>query len=69
MKISDDVPVGELATYKNKTYKVVAQYGCEFCAFNYKRADWCIDKNPKCDRLKRTDHTDVIFIRVAEQKY
>ena len=65
MKINDDVPIGECITHKNKTYIVVAQFGCKFCAFNYKKTDWCIDKDTKCYRNERADRTDAIYLRIA----
>lgn len=54
--------VGEIFTYKGKTYRVAeSRMGCTGCAFNY---TICIIHKPflgSCSYLSRTDVTDIIF--------
>lgn len=53
--------IGEIFTYKGKTYKVVkATYGCRGCAF-YKQTCVGITKIEKCFTIYRKDKTSVIF--------
>ena len=53
--------VGEIFTYKGKTYKILkATYGCRGCAF-YKQTCVGINKIEKCFTIYRKDKTSVIF--------
>ena len=53
--------IGEIFTYKGKTYKVVkATYGCRGCAF-YKQTCVGINQIEKCFTIYRKDKTSVIF--------
>ena len=56
--------VGEIFTYKGKTYKVAkATYGCRGCAF-YKQTCVGINKIEKCFTIYRKDKTSVIFKKI-----
>ena len=56
--------IGEIFTYKGKTYKVVkATYGCRGCAF-YKQTCVGITKIEKCFTIYRKDKTSVIFKKI-----
>ena len=56
--------VGEIFTYKGKTYQVVkATYGCRGCAF-YKQTCVGINKVEKCFTIYRKDKTSVIFKKI-----
>ena len=53
--------IGEIFTYKGKTYKILkATYGCRGCAF-YKQTCVGINKIEKCFTIYRKDQTSVIF--------
>lgn len=53
--------IGEIFTYKGKTYKVVkATYGCRGCTF-YSQACTCINKIESCFAGDREDKTSIIF--------
>ena len=56
--------VGEIFTYKGKTYKILkATYGCRGCAF-YKQTCVGINKIEKCFTIYRKDKTSVIFKKI-----
>ena len=56
--------VGEIFTYKGKTYKILkATYGCRVCAF-YKQTCIGINKIEKCFTIYRKDKTSVIFKKI-----
>ena len=60
--------VGEVFTYKGKTYQVVkATYGCKGCAF-YKQTCVGINKIEKCFTIYRKDKTSVIFKKINNMK-
>ena len=60
--------VGEIFTYKGKTYKVVkATYGCRGCAF-YKQTCVGINKIEKCFTIYRKDKTSVIFKKISNME-
>ena len=60
--------IGEIFTYKGKTYKVVkATYGCRGCAF-YKQTCVGINKIEKCFTIYRKDKTSVIFKEINNMK-
>ena len=53
--------VGEIFTYKGKTYKVIKPtYGCRGCAF-YSKSCFNINNKGECCQYTRTDNTNVIF--------
>ena len=56
--------IGEIFTYKGKTYKILkATYGCRGCAF-YKQTCVGINKIEKCFTIYRKDKTSVIFKKI-----
>ena len=56
--------IGEIFTYKGKTYKILkATYGCRGCAF-YKQTCIGINKIEKCFTIYRKDKTSVIFKKI-----
>ena len=60
--------VGEVFTYKGKTYKILkATYGCRGCAF-YKQTCVGINKIEKCFTIYRKDKTSVIFKEINNMK-
>ena len=60
--------IGEIFTYKGKTYKILkATYGCRGCAF-YKQTCVGINKIEKCFTIYRKDKTSVIFKEVNNMK-
>ena len=60
--------VGEIFTYKGKTYKILkATYGCRGCAF-YKQTCVGINKIEKCFTIYRKDKTSVIFKEINNMK-
>ena len=60
--------VGEVFTYKGKTYQVVkATYGCKGCAF-YKQTCVGINKIEKCFTIYRKDKASVIFKEINNMK-
>ena len=63
-----DREIGEIFTYKGKTYKVVkATYGCRGCAF-YGQSCVGINKIEKCFTIYRKDKTSVIFKEINNMK-
>ena len=60
--------IGEIFTYKGKTYKILkATYGCRGCAF-YKQTCVGINKIEKCFTIYRKDKTSVIFKEINNMK-
>ena len=60
--------IGEIFTYKGKTYQIVkATYGCRGCAF-YKQTCVGINKIEKCFTIYRKDKTSVIFKKINNMK-
>ena len=60
--------VGEIFTYKGKTYKILkATYGCRGCAF-YKQTCVGINKIEKCFTIYRKDKASVIFKEINNMK-
>ena len=53
--------IGEIFTYKGKTYKVIKPtYGCRGCAF-YSKSCFNINNKEECSQYTRTDNNSVIF--------
>lgn len=54
--------IGEIFTYRDKTYQVVKGFSCNGCAFIKNGNCYLIDKllGP-CDHTKRSDKTNVVF--------
>ena len=60
--------IGEIFTYKGKTYQVAkATYGCRGCAF-YKQTCVGINKIEKCFTIYRKDNASVIFKEINNMK-
>ena len=60
--------IGEIFTYKGKTYKVVPGYGCENCGFKDLRCNMRTFSEVRgaCDSTMRKDGTNVIFKEVKK---
>ena len=60
--------IGEIFTYKGKTYKILkATYGCRGCAF-YRQTCAGINKIEKCFTIYRKDKASVIFKEINNMK-
>lgn len=56
-----DREIGEIFTYKGKTYQVVKDIICENCSFTYPACDYLKNILGNCCNAARADETSVIF--------
>ena len=60
--------IGEIFTYKDKTYQVrKATYGCRGCVF-YSKSCFNINNKGECCQYTRTDNTNVIFKEIKSME-
>lgn len=60
--------IGEIFTYKDKTYQVLkATYGCRGCVF-YSKSCFNINNKGECCQYTRTDNTNVIFKEITSME-
>ena len=60
--------IGEIFTYKGKTYKVIKPtYGCRGCTF-YSKSCFNINNKGECYQYTRTDNINVIFKEIKSME-